>query len=181
MTAANGASVTTLALDTTNYTGTDFTLDDIDARTRPCGTTRRRPRGHLHELHPADSRMTNLVARGERRPTLFVQAQSQEMASTDRRLHAGELRQQGTGRIQKVRVHPICRTAPCSRSSSVIPFPTGGDMVGVDIETSRDYQQVEFALTARRYDFEVFCREVLRLKFVGGCWVIRNINSKTSV
>lgn len=176
-TASAGASVTTLATDTTNYAGTDFALSDIDAANKACWDNAKGNPETIYMNSTQIIRATNLVLAANGAPTLFVQAQSEEMAQLTGGYMLANYINKATGRVQKVKVHPYLPDGTMVAYSNVIPFPTGGDMVGIDIETSRDYQQVEYALTARAYEFEVFCRETLRPKFPGGSWVIRNIKS----
>jgi hypothetical protein len=180
LTAALGATVTTLATDTVNYSGTDFQLNDIDLANKAVWDNAKGNPETIWMNSTQLIRATNLVLASNGAPTLFVQASSDEMSQLTGGYMLAKYVNKATGRIQNVKVHPYLPDGTMLAYSNAIPFPTGGDMVGVDIETSRDYQQVDYALTARRWDFEVFCREVLRMKFPGGAFVIRNIRSNTS-
>jgi hypothetical protein len=181
LTAANGAQVTTLATDSTNFLGTDFQLSDIDSANKAVWDNAKGNPEVIWMNSTQIIRATNLVLAANGAPSLFVNAPSDDMANLTGGYMLAKYVNKATGRLQQVRVHPYLPDGTMMAYSNVIPFPTGGDMVGVDIETSRDYQQVDYALTARRYDFEVFCREVLRMKFPGGAWVIRNIRSNQTV
>jgi hypothetical protein len=178
-TAALGASVTTLAAGSDGV-GTDFTLDNIDAANKAVWDAAKANPENIWMNSTQLMRATNLVLAANGAPTLFVQAASDEMAQLTGGYMLAKYVNKSTGRLQNVRVHPYLPSGTMLAYSNTIPFPTGGDMVGIDIETSRDYQQVDYALTARRYDFEVFCRECLRPKFPGGAWVLRNCSAKTS-
>ena len=180
LTAAAGAQIKTLATGTDGI-GTDFILDDIDAMNKAVWDNAKGDPETIWMNSTQIARATNLALAANGGPSLFVQAQSDAMAQLTGGYLLANYINKATGRTQKVRVHPYLPDGTMLAYSNQIAFPTGGDMVGVDIEVSRDYQQVDYALTARRYDFEVFCREVLRLKFPGGAWVIRNIRSNTSV
>lgn len=172
----SGAYVQTQATGTAGV-GTDFALTDIDAANKAVWDQAKGDPETIYMNSTQLVRATNLVLEANGAPTLFVQAESQDMAALTGGFALAKYVNKSTGRLQQVRVHPYLPDGTMLAFSRTIPFPTGGDTVGVDIETSRDYQQVDYALTARRYDFEVYLREVLRMKFPGGAWVIRNIKS----
>jgi hypothetical protein len=175
LTAALGAQIKTLAKGVDGV-GTDFTLDDIDSMNKAVWDNAKADPETIWMNSTQVVRATNLVLAANGAPSLFVSNVADMKELTGGYLLANWINK-ATGRVQRVRVHPALPDGTMLAYSNQIPFPTGGDMVGVDIEVSRDYQQVDYALTARRYDFEVFCREVLRMKFPGGAWIIRNIRS----
>ena len=178
-TATLGASVKTLATGTSGV-GTDVTLDDIDAMNQSVWDTARGNPETIWVNSAQMSRLTNLVLAANGAPTLFVQAGTDEMAQLTGGYMLAKYVNKTTGRLMAVRVHPAMPNGMMLAFSQTIPFPTGGDQVGIDIEFSRDYQQVDYALTAKQYEFEVYCREALRPKFPGGAWVIRNMSGKTT-
>lgn len=176
-TAANGSFVRTLAIGTPGV-GTDFTLDDIDAANKSVWDNAR-GNPEIIWMHSTQLiRATNLVLASNGAPTLFVKAESDDMAQLTGGFMLAKYVNKATGRLQQVRVHPALSEGTMMAYSNTIPFPTGGDQVGIDIEYSRDYQQVDYARTAKQDEFEVYVREALRPKFPGGAWVINNCSPK---
>jgi hypothetical protein len=179
MTAANGSYVKTLATGTDGV-GTDFALDDIDAANQNAWDTAKADPDVIYVNSSQCARMTNLWLAANGGPVSYVVPDKSALGDLTGGYRLTGYVNKITGKAQRIVTHPFMPSGTMFAYTNTIPFPTGGDMVGVDIEFSRDYQQVDYALTARRWDFEVFCREVLRLKFTGGTWVIRNASAKTT-
>jgi hypothetical protein len=180
LTAANGAYVNTLATDILTGVGTNFTLSDVDAANKSVWDTAKADPETIFMNSTQRARATNLVLAANGAPTLFVKAESEDMAQITGGYLLSKYINKATGRAQKIVTHPYLPDGSMLAISQMIPFPTGGDMVGVDVEVSSEYRQIDYALQQNRYDFGVFCREVLRMKFPGGCWVIRNIKSNVN-
>jgi hypothetical protein len=179
-TAANGAYIKTLTTDTTTGVGTDFTLDDVDAANKSVWDKAKGNPDTIYMNSTQRARMTKLWLAANGGPTTLVQANSADMSGLRGGFLLSEYVNVATGRVQTIETHPYLPDGTMCAVSHTIPFPTGGDMVGVDVQVSTDYRQIDYAQTANRYDFGVFVREVLRLKFPGGSWVIRNIRSKAT-
>lgn len=177
LTAANGAYVKTLATDTTLGVGTDFTLDDIDYANKKVWDVAKGNPDVIYMNSTQRARMTKLWLASNGGPTTLVQAGSADQAGLRGGFLLSEYVSVATGAVQRIETHPYLPDGTMLALSHMIPFPTGGDMVGVDVEVSTDYRAIDYALTANRYDFGVFCREALRVKFPGGAWVLRNIKS----
>ena len=180
LTAANGAYVKTLATDTTTGLGTDFVLSDIDAANKSVWDNAKANPGVIYMNSTQRARATKLWLAANGGPTMFVQATSEDMSGVTGGYLLSKYVNIATGRIQQIETHPYLPDGTMLALSDIIPFPTGGDMVGVDVVVSTDYRAIDYALTANRYDFGVFCREVLRVKFPGGAWVIRNAKSNAA-
>ncbi len=180
LTAANGAQITTLATDTTAGLGTDFTLAHIDGLNKLVWDTAKGNPEVIYMNSTQRMRATNLVLVANGAPTLFVQAGTEDMAEITGGYLLAKYINKATGRVQRVETHPDLPDGTMLAMSHMIPFPTGGDMVGVDIQVSTDYRQIDYAQTSNKYEFGVFCREVLRMKFPGGAWVLRNIKSNVN-
>lgn len=177
LTAANGAQIKTLDTDTSTGLGTDFTLDDVDALNKSVWDNAKGDPEIVYMNSTQRARMTKLWQAANGGPTTVVEANSGASAA----LRGGYLLREyvnvATGSVQQLVTHPYLPDGTMVGLSHQIPFPTGGDMNGVDVEVSTDYREVDYAMSQNRYDFGVYAREVLRVKYPGGAWVLRNIKS----
>lgn len=171
--------VKTLATGTDGV-GTDFVLDDIDTANKSVWDNNLADPEVILVNSTQMARMTNLWLAANGGPVSYVVPDKGNLGALTGGYRLTGYVNKITGREQRIITHPYLPSGTIVGLTQEIPFPTGGDQVAIDIETSRDYQQVDYALTARRWDFEVFSRECLRLKFPGGAWVIRNASAKTT-
>lgn len=174
------ANILSLAVDTTAGLGTDFALANIDGQNKQVWDNAKADPDEIFVSSATCARLTNLWLAANGGPVSYVVPDKGNLGAL-----TGGYRLTGwinkiTGKQQKVTTHPNMPDGTIMALSYTIPFPTGGDQVGIDVEYSRGYQQVDYALTQRAYEFEVYSREVPRLKFSGGAWIINNASSKTT-
>ena len=50
----------------------------------------------------------------------------------------------------------------------------------IQVETSADYQQIDYALVKPKWEFEVRIREAVKVYFMPGMGVIRNCSTKVT-
>jgi len=180
LTAANGAYVKTLDVDTATGVGTDYGLDDIDAANKYVWDRSKAQPETLYMNSTQRARLTKLWRAANGGPTTFVQTNSPDQSGLRAGNLVSEIVNVATGAIQKVETHPYLPDGTMVALSETIPFPTNGDQVAIDVEVQQEYMSQDYALTANKYDFGVFAIEALRVKFTGGCWVLRNIKSNAN-
>jgi len=128
----------------------------------------------------ACARLTNLWLAANGGPVSYVVPDASALSSLTGGYRLTRYVNKITGKPSVVITHPNMPDGMLMALTFQIPFPTGGDQSGIEVEYSRGYQQVDYARVARRDDFEVYSRECLKLKFVGGGWLLTNASSKTT-
>jgi hypothetical protein len=82
---------------------------------------------------------------------------------------------QTTGKKVKLMVHPFWPKGTILASTFALPFSIPGLNHIAEVETRKDYLQLEYPETKPAYEFEVLTDEVLKVYFPGAYGVIRNI------
>ena len=177
---APATNIKTLAKDVTAGLGTDFTLDDLDALNLAVWDNAKGDPDVIIAGSKACARLTNLWLAANGGPVSYVVPDASALSSLTGGYRLTRYVNKITGKPSVVITHPNMPDGMLMALTFQIPFPTGGDQSGIEVEYSRGYQQVDYARVARRDDFEVYSRECLKLKFVGGGWLLTNASSKTT-
>ena len=67
-----------------------------------------------------------------------------------------------TGQLLQIMIHPFALPGTILFYSDSIPYPLNGVGNVVQIKTRREYYQLEFPVTKRRYEYGVYADEVLQ-------------------
>ncbi len=79
--------------------------------------------------------------------------------------------------LVKVRIHPFMPPGTILATSKKIPYPLSGVGNVVQMKCRREYYQTEWPLRTRKYEFGVYCDEVLQIYFLPAFGAITNIGN----
>lgn len=170
------AQVRTLATGTAG-TGTQLELSDIDTVLKSIWDNTQGDPDAMCVNSEQSIRITRLVLASNGGPTLYV---SQTGEGANQGAITGGYRcthymNPVTGKPIPIKVHPYLQAGTILILSFNIPFAVEGVDNAIEIETRQEYLQLEYALSSPKWEYEVLVDETLKIYFVGGCGVIRNI------
>lgn len=180
VTAANGAFITTLATGTPGV-GTDVQLDDLYSLLQTMWDNAQADPKKIFLNSQQHRRLSALWLAANGGPTQFVTAGPTQAGITG-------------GYFLKSILNPVTGTAidfvtdPWLKPGSIYvvsddmpPGISGSDIPApMQVETSADYQQIDFAVVNPKWEFEVRIREALKIYYMPGMGIIRNCSTKTS-
>ena len=119
--------------------------------------------------------ITNLVLAANGGPTLYVQSDATDIGALTGGYRVSKYINKVTGKPTPIEVNPYMPSGTLMALSFEVPFSASDVLNAIEIETQEDYMQFEYPWTAPKYEIEVFTIEVLKLYYLIGCGVLRNI------
>ena len=179
-TAANGVVIKTLATGTAGV-GTDVTLEDFYGLL-----------SDMWDAGQADPKVAYLNAQQHRRlsalwlaanggPTQFVSSGPSQSGITGG-YFMRSIMNPITGSQVELITDPYLMAGQIMVVSDAMPPGIGGSDVPapLQVETSADYQQIDYAIVNPKWEFEVRIREAIKLYFPMGMGIIRNCSTKVT-
>lgn len=120
--------------------------------------------------------ITNAVLAANGGPTLYMTNDPSELGKLTGGYRATALINKVTGFATPIIVHPYLKPGTLLAPSFDMPFPASDINNVIEIETRQEYLQIDYPLTAPKWEYEILVDEVLKVFFPGGCGIIRNIN-----
>jgi hypothetical protein len=123
-------------------------------------------------------KITDLVLAANGAPTLYVTRDSAPNAgqsSITGGYRVTHYVNKATGKVIPILVHPYQPQGTIGFFTFEMPFSASDIDNPIEIETLQEWMQIDYPLTAPRWDFEVLVDEVIKVYFPGANAAIRNI------
>jgi hypothetical protein len=169
---ASGAYTKTMATGTAG-TGTQLALSDIDAAFKSLWDTSRADPDVIEVNSQQSVDITRLcIAAGLYRFVSNEAGPQAQLTGGKRVTHYINI---VTGKAVPIETNPYMPEGTMLILSFEVPFSAADITNAIEIETRQEYLQIDYPLTKPAYEKEVLVDEVLKLYYVIGCGIIRNI------
>ena len=175
LTAAAAGYMNTLPTGTPGV-GTPFTLSNIDTMLLNLFSTYFADPEVLVMAPQQCVDFTNkVIATGDYRFNIDIVKDEGQIGQFTGGFRANRYLNKATGTSIEIVCNPWWPQGNITALSLKVPFPAGNIVNAIEIENQLDYFQLDYAVTAPQYATEVMTIGVLKLYFLIGCGVIRNI------
>lgn len=179
-TAANGVTIKTLATGTAGA-GTDVTLEDFYGLLSDMWDAGQSDPKRCYLNAQQHRRLSALWLAANGGPTQFVSAGAGQSGITGG-YFMRNIMNPITGSQVELITEPYLMAGQIVVVSDSMPPGIGGSDIPapLQVETSADYQQIDYAIVKPKWEFEVRIREAIKLYFPMGMGIIRNCSTKVT-
>lgn len=108
-------------------------------------------------------KITSIVIGGGGAPLFRFNSDANNTGGISGGAQVGSYLNKITQNLIQVKVHPFCPPGTIMFTSKQIPYPLSGVGAVAQVKCRRDYYQIEFPMTSRKYQYGVYSDEVLQV------------------